>query len=202
MTETISFHIDPLCPWAWQGAKWISEVRSVRDIEVRWGLFSLFLINEHHDELEDDRPRMLLPLRSLALARREQGNEGLERLYFAIGRALHEVQPRPEADEDFVRAAAGSAGFDEGFLRRALDDPTTEKEVEEEHAAVVEAVKAFGVPTIILPNGRGIFGPVKAVAPTGEAAGELWDHVRWLTDQDDFFELKRIRNRKPGQIAA
>jgi predicted DsbA family dithiol-disulfide isomerase len=202
LTEPISFHIDPLCPWAWQGAKWISEVRAVRDIEVRWGLFSLFLINEHHDEFEDDRHRMLMPLRSLALARREEGNEGLERLYFAIGNALHEVQPRPEANEALVQAAAGSAGFDDGFLQRALDDATTEKEVDAEHGAVVAAVKAFGVPTIILPNGRGIFGPVKAVAPTGEAAGELWDHVRWLTDQDDFFELKRIRNRKPGQIAA
>ena len=201
MTETISFHIDPLCPWAWQGAKWISEVRSVRDIDIRWGLFSLFLINEHHDELEDDRHRMLFPLRALALARREAGNDGLERLYFAIGRSLHEAQPRPEANEEMVRTAGRSAGFDDRFLDRALGDPSTEREVEDEHAAVVDAVKAFGVPTIILPSGRGIFGPVKAVAPTGEAAGELWDHVRWLTDQDDFFELKRIRNRKPGLAA-
>jgi protein-disulfide isomerase-like protein with CxxC motif len=201
MTDTIRFHIDPLCPWAWQGAKWITQVRTVRDIEVRWGLFSLFLINEHHDELEDDRHRMLFPLRTLAQARREQGNDGLERLYFAFGAALHETQPRPEANEAFMRDALAAAGMTDDLMDRALDDPSTERVVEGEHADVVEAVRAFGVPTIILPSGRGIFGPVKAVAPSGEAAGELWDHVRWLTEQDDFFELKRIRNRKPGLAA-
>jgi 2-hydroxychromene-2-carboxylate isomerase len=202
MTDTIRFHFDPLCPWAWQGARWIAEVRRVRDIDVTWGLFSLFLVNEHHDELDaGDRHRMLFPLRTLATARREQGNEGVERLYFGFGRALHEVQPRPEANDAFMRVVLEASGFDPALLDRALADPTTEREVEDEHASVVEAVHAFGVPTIILPSGRGIFGPVKAVAPEGEAAGELWDHVRWLTEQDDFFELKRIRNRKPGVAA-
>ncbi len=203
MTETIAFHFDPLCPWAWQGARWITEVRDVRGIHVEWRLFSLFLVNEHHEELEADaRHRMLFPLRTLALARREAGNEGIERLYLAFGSALHETQPRPEATEDLMRKALRDAGFEPSLLDRALADPTTESEVEEEHADVVAAVKAFGVPTIVLPSGRGIFGPVKAVAPTGERAGELWDHVRWLADQDDFFELKRVRDRKPGAAAA
>jgi protein-disulfide isomerase-like protein with CxxC motif len=201
--ETVEFHSDPLCPWAWQAAKWIREVRAVRPIHVEWKLFSLFLINEHHGELEpEDRHRMLFPLRTMALARREGGNEGTERLYAAIGERLHEVQPKPEANEDLVRAALADAGFEPDVLDRALADPTTETEVVEEHMAVVDQVQAFGVPTIVLPSGRAIFGPVKAVAPTGEAAGELWDHVRWLTEQDDFFELKRIRNRKPGGLAA
>lgn len=71
MTETIGFHFDPLCPWAWQGARWIREVRTVRDIEVDWRLFSLFLVNEHHEELgTETRDAMLYPLRTLALARR------------------------------------------------------------------------------------------------------------------------------------
>ena len=62
-------------------------------------------------------------------------------------------------------------------------------------------VEAFGVPTIILPSGRGMFGPVVAQAPTGEEAGELWDHVRWLIDRDGFFELKRERDRRAGAEA-
>jgi predicted DsbA family dithiol-disulfide isomerase len=201
-TETIRFHFDPLCPWAWQGAKWIQEVRSVRDIHVDWRLFSLFLINEHHGELEPEtRHDMLFPLRTLALARREGGNDATERLYVAIGERLHQVQPRPEMTEDLLRETLGTAGFGTDVLARAVADPSTEDEVVVEHEALVEEVRAFGVPTIVLPSGKGIFGPVKALAPTGEAAGELWDHVRWLTEQDDFFELKRIRNRKPGMAA-
>jgi hypothetical protein len=56
------------------------------------------------------------------------------------------------------------------------------------------------VPTVVLPSGKGMFGPVVAVAPTGEAAGELWDHVRVLIEWDGLFELKRDRDRKPGQV--
>ena len=67
---------------------------------------------------------------------------------------------------------------------------------------VVDEVGAFGVPTIVLPSSKGVFGPVTAVAPEGEEAGELWDHVRWLADREDFFELKRSRDRKPGERTA
>jgi predicted DsbA family dithiol-disulfide isomerase len=202
VAETIRFYTDPMCPWAWQGARWIREVRAVRDIDVAWRLFSLFLINEHHGELEPDaRHRMMFALRTLAQVRREAGDEGFERAYFAIGPRKHEVQPRPDMTEDLLREALVEAGFEPSLLDRALADPSTEDEVVAEHEAVVQEVGAFGVPTIVLPSGRGIFGPVKALAPMGEAAGALWDHVRWLTEQEDFFELKRMRNRKPGEAA-
>jgi predicted DsbA family dithiol-disulfide isomerase len=202
MTETVRFHFDPTCPWAWQGARWIQQVRAVRDVEVSWRLFSLFLINEHHEEFgPETRREMLFPLETLALARRAAGNEGVERLYGALGERLHEVQPRPEVTVDLMREALTAAGFDAGLVDRALVDGTAEDEVVREHDAVVKEVGAFGVPTIVLPSGKGIFGPVKAVAPSGEAAGELWDHVRWLAEQDDFFELKRIRTRRPGLAA-
>src|SRR5262249_17015352 len=29
--------------------------------------------------------------------------------------------------------------------------------------------------------------------PTGEDAGELWDHIAWLAAREDFFEYKRSR---------
>ena len=202
MTETIRFYTDPTCPWAWQGARWIREVRAVRNVAVEWRLFSLFLINEHHGELEPEaRHAMMFALRTLAQVRREAGNDGIERAYFAIGLRKHDVRPRPDLTDGLVRAALADARLDPALLDRALADPSTEDEVVAEHEAVVGEVGAFGVPTIVLPSGRGIFGPVKALAPMGEAAGTLWDHVRWLTEQEDFFELKRIRSRKPGEAA-
>jgi predicted DsbA family dithiol-disulfide isomerase len=202
VTETIRFHFDPTCPWAWQGARWIRQVREVRDIEASWRLFSLFLINEHHEEFGPDvRRDELLPLEALALARREAGNEGVERLYLALGERLHEIRPKPHVTAELIRDAAEHAGFAADLVDRAARDPSVEREVVSEHEAIVQEVGAFGVPTIVLPSGKGIFGPVKAVAPTGEEAGELWDHVRWLAEQDDFFELKRIRTRKPGVAA-
>jgi predicted DsbA family dithiol-disulfide isomerase len=198
--ETIRFYTDPLCPWAWQGAKWIRQVASVRDISVEWRLFSLFYANEHHKEFDDaTRDRYLLPLRVLALARREAGNEGAGRLYEAMGMLSHDGERK--LDADVVGEAIERAGFDAELLARALDDPSTLEEVHREHEDVVAEVDAFGVPTIVLPSGKGVFGPVTAIAPEGEEAGELWDHVRWLAEREDFFELKRSRNRRPGQAA-
>lgn len=202
MNESIEFYFDPLCPWAWQGAVWIREVRSVRPIEVAWRLFSLFLINEHHEGFGPEvREPMLSPLRVLALVRRELENDATGEVYRAIGERVHETRPKPEMSHQLLREALASIGVDAGVVDRALSDPSTEDEVVAEHGSVVERVGAFGVPTIVLPSGKGIFGPVKAVAPTGEAAGELWDHVRWLAEQDDFFELKRSRDRAPGLAA-
>jgi 2-hydroxychromene-2-carboxylate isomerase len=202
VTDAIWFHFDPRCPWAWQAAKWIREVEAVRDIEVRWGLFSLLLVNEHREELEPAvRDQMHLPLRTLELTRREAGNDGIARAYAAIGERLHDRVPRPEVSRELVRDALADAGIDPDLVDRAMADPSTEQALAAEHQTVVDAVGAFGVPTIVLPSGRGIFGPVTAVAPTGGDAGELWDHVRWLAERAEFFELKRVRDRKPGQAA-
>ena len=47
--------------------------------------------------------------------------------------------------------------------------------------------------SLVIDGGAPIFGPVITQVPTGEEAGELWDHVRTLSTKDYFFELKRTR---------
>jgi 2-hydroxychromene-2-carboxylate isomerase len=197
VTETVRFHFDPACPWAWQSALWMRAVESVRDIAIDWRLFSLKLVNSSSDDpLTDSRARVTPALRTLALVRREAGNEGVARLYGAIGARVHERDEKPTAQT--VAAALEDAGFDERLVDRALEDDSTIDDVRTDHDAAVDGVGAFGVPTIILPSGKGIFGPVVAHAPTGEAAGELWDRVRYLVELDGFYELKRDRDKRPG----
>lgn len=198
MAMVVRFHFDPLCPWAWQSAKWIREVEQVRDIEVDWRLFSLQLINENSDDpLADVHARGTPALRALALVRRVEGNDGVDRLYESLGRRIHEA-PSEELNEATVRSSLRDAGLDPSMVDQALNDESTMKDVRDQHAAAVLEVGAFGVPTILLESGQGMFGPVVATAPRGEAAGELWDRVEWLIRQDGFFELKRERDRNPG----
>lgn len=198
MTTTVRFHFDPLCPWAWQSSKWIREVEHVRDIEVDWRLFSLQLINENIDDpLADVHAQGSPALRTLALVRRLEGNNGVGRLYEASGGRIHEA-PSEELNVATVRSSLRDAGLDPSVVDQALGDESTIDDVRDQHAAAVLEVGAFGVPTILLETGQGMFGPVIANAPRGEAAGELWDHVEWLIRQDGFFELKRERDRKPG----
>ena len=198
MATRVRFHFDPLCPWAWQSSKWIREVEKVREVDVEWRLFSLQLINEKNkDPLADAHVKGTPALRTMALVRREGGNRVVGSVYEALGNRIHEV-PSEDLDQAALRAALDDAGLDPSIVDRALDDRSTMEDVRAEHDAAVAEVGAFGVPTIVLATGQGMFGPVIAKAPTGEAAGELWDHVEWLIRRDGFFELKRERDRKPG----
>lgn len=199
MTETIRFYTDPACPWAWQTAKWMREVEGVRGVRVDWRLFSLKLTDDPSDSLTDPSGRSTPALRTMALVDRELGNDAMASLYFAVGTRVHELKER--LSSELVAAALGGAGFDASLLDRAMADPSTAAEVRASHFEAVEQVEAFGVPTIVLPSGRGMFGPVVSVAPAGEEAGELWDHARWLVDRDGFFELKRERDRRAGEAA-
>ncbi len=200
MTERIRFHFDPLCPWAWQGSRWIREVERVRDVEVTWRLFSLGLINaDSGNPSGDAHAHGMSVLRCLALLMREEGNEAVGRAYEAIGDVSHERGE--QVSDDVVRDGLRARGFDPHLFERAAADESTLEIVRREHAAAVDEVGCFGVPTVVLPSGRGIFGPVVSLAPRGEVAGQLWDHVRWLADAGEFFELKRSRDRRPGQAA-
>lgn len=201
MTERVRFYFDPTCPWAWQTAKWIREVEGVRDVRVEWRLFSLRLVNESADDpLTDTSARSVPALRALALTGREQANEAVGRLYAAIGERIHDAEG--DLSVDLLREALAAADLDPDTVDRALADPTTAEEVRSQHREAVDEVQGFGVPTVVLPSGRGIFGPVVAVAPPGEDAGVLWDHVRWLAEYDGFFELKRERDRRAGEAVA
>ena len=50
---------------------------------------------------------------------------------------------------------------------------------------------------MISVNGASLFGPVVTPAPTGEAAGKLWDGVLLVTATPGFYELKRSREDRP-----
>jgi len=201
VTERIRFYFDPTCPWAWQSARWMREVERVRDVRADWRLFSLRLVNESADDpLTDTSAHSVPALRALAVAGRERGNEAVADLYWAIGERTHDRDE--ELSVELIRVALTAAGLDPATVDRALADPTTAEEVRGQHREAVESVQAFGVPTIILESGRGIFGPVVSLAPAGEEAGRVWDHVRWLAEFDGFFELKRERDRRAGEAAA
>lgn len=199
MTDRVRFHFDPQCPWAWQTSKWIREVEQVRDVEVEWSFFSLMVQNKPETKpLEDNDAKGTAALRTLALVRRNEGNDQTGELYRAIGTRVHDKDE--DLTGDLVRAALGDVGLDPGYVDDALADSNTVKEILKEHEAAASEVGCFGVATIVLPSGEGMFGPVITQAPTGEAAGELWDRFEWLTRQDYFFEMKRERgDARPGE---
>lgn len=189
-TIRLTYYFDPLCPWAWLTSLWIREVRRHRPIEVEWRFLSLAGVNEREDKWHG-------PLRIAALARREGGNDAVDRAYLALGRHFHERLDSYEQIDDLaqiVQPNLSDAGLDPSLASRALDDPTTIDDVLREHRDAVEHLGAFGVPWLVVGDEEfGFFGPVINEALEGDEAVALWDHFHWIGTRPYLYELKRGR---------
>lgn len=191
----VRFLFDPICPWAYQASLWIREVAKVRPLNIEWGLLSLEFINR---DTKDDE--YLTPLRQnrrtirlLEHARQVGGNQALDDLYLAIGEARHE-RNRSLTDQKMLEKALASAGLPISLLEATRTNQEIDEQLEHAYAQATSQ-GAFGVPTLFLNDGQTPFyGPLIEIVPTGEEAGQLWDHTSALISMPYFYELKRGRS--------
>ncbi|HLY65717.1 MAG TPA: DsbA family protein [Chloroflexota bacterium] len=194
----LDFYFSPGCQWAWRTALWIRQVRAQRPLNVTWRMFSLATVHHQADPSKPDRyTNGIRAEKTLVAARREHGNDGIERLYMAIGDAYHgRKEPK---NLETLQVAIRAAGLSADLVQAAESDPTVEQELLAEHQHAVDALKAFGVPTLHLEGADiGFFGPVVDPVPVGEQALELWDHMLWSLRQPYLWELKRERDYTPA----
>jgi 2-hydroxychromene-2-carboxylate isomerase len=187
----VDFHIDVMCPYAYQTSKWIRAVRDEIGIEIAWRFFSLEEINRRETKKhpwERSWSYGWSMMRIGALLRRTSMDD-LDRWYAIAGKALHEDGRKPH-EPDVARHLLAELGLDPGLVDEAIADPTTHDEVKAEHDAVL-AVGGWGVPTLIFDEGNAFFGPVVVDPPTGDAAVRLWDLVCGWREFPHLYELQR-----------
>ncbi len=189
--EILDVHIDVMCPWAYQTTKWLRDVRTRRDLELRWRFFSLEEVNrvegkKHPWEREWSYGWSMMRIGALL---RRDSTDDLDRWFELAGRALHEQGRKPHQQE-VAEQLLRELDLDPGYVRKALDDKTTHDEVKADHDRVI-ALGGFGVPTLVFEDGTPLFGPVITPAPMGDSADRLWDLVSGWKEFPHLYELRR-----------
>jgi 2-hydroxychromene-2-carboxylate isomerase len=200
--ENVQFWFDPVCPWAWLTSRWMLEVEKVRPVRVDWRVMSLAYLNLTQHEGKDlsadyieRMGRAWGPIRVVAAAGAQRGQEVYGPLYTAIGTRFH-VQDRRQ-DPAVIAESLAEVGLPASLADAAESTEFDEQIKASHHEAFDEVGLDVGTPVIRI-RGNSIFGPVITPAPKGEAAGRLFDGVALVTEADGFFELKRTRDRKPS----
>lgn len=196
-TTPVDFWFDPLCPWAWMTSRWLLEAAKVRDLEPRFHVMSLGVLNEGRDLPEDYRKsleRSWGPVRVCIAAAAKEGDEVLLPLYTALGNRIHLEQRQP--DRALVEEALAEVGLSPDYAD-VMESDEHDEALRASHQRAMDLVgEDVGTPVIAVDD-VAIFGPVVTPAPKGEAAGRLWDGVLLVTGTPGFYELKRSRTQGP-----
>ena len=182
-------------------ARWVVDIAPQRDLSIRWLPISLLFKNDPDpgSDRYDFYARTHGLLRVMESVRVAEGETAVGELYTEYGRRImHDQQFHFDLGE-----ALEAIGLDPSHGAAADDGDRWDDAIREGMDAGLALVgDDVGTPIIGFSDGRGaqvgIFGPVIAEIPEGEAALELWDHLVALATMPGFYELKRTRQERPS----
>lgn len=194
---TVRIWFDPACPFAWITSRWLLELEALGEVRTHMSVMSLAVLDEHNEVPAEYRVRLNSFWGAVRLAvavESHRGQGALRDLYTALGSIRH-VEGQP-LDARALHRALDETGLPLDLADVAVD-PAWDQVVRASHDEGVSLVGAdVGTPILQTPEGA-IFGPILTKIPRGADASRLWANVRALVADENFFELKRTRDRTP-----
>ena len=200
-TVRVDLYVDPVCPYTWLVSRWLLEVERHRDLDLRYHVMSLRLLNE--DRVVDTSYRSNIdissgPSRVAAAVDVTHGSEALRAWHTAFGSRIFDHWRYPDRAE--YDAASEQALAETGLpaeLARAADSGEYDDALRRSHVEGTAPVGVDGGTPVVHVEGAAYFGPVLNAVPRGADALRVFDGVRLLAGCPDFFELKRTRTAPP-----
>jgi hypothetical protein len=197
----VDLFVDPACMWSWLTSRWLVEVASKQDLQVRWRPYSL-LLRDGPEGLQDWKAAVWgASLRAVRVMQALDAGDpdGVRGFYEAVvtqGMAAYNAGRPPFEKLEGALEAAGLGSTYAGAADQAAWDEPIRQSMAEASAVVGEGV---GTPALVLHLDPpvGLLGPLVSPPPTGAEAVRLWDAVVAFATMPGVLELSRPRPRRP-----
>jgi hypothetical protein len=182
---------DPVCPYAWNVARWLVGIAS--GFEIDWELMSLAILNEGRQlpppeqaHMRDSRQvgRLMVAIRD------ELGVRGMTAAYFSFGKKYFDRSVTVDAQliGHVVSAVGARHSTADALVNSDLDAV-----VAQSHQAGQRALGEKTGSPILSIDGHAFFGPVLTSVPPPRSARALFDAVAVLAATPEFSQLQRPR---------
>lgn len=191
--RAVSLWLDPVCPFSWNTARWITATADRAGFDIDWHMMNLAVLNEGQELPPPQRARMddsRRVGRLMAALHDELGAGVLGKAYIAFAEQYFDHSAAVDADlVDHVTRAVGA----ERTTAAALDNGALDATVTRFHQASQDALGDTGGSPLLSIDGHTVFGPVFTAVPAEDEALALFDAVTVLVRAPQFSQINRPR---------